>query len=200
MIFGDPNNFAIMIDWIPEWHTGEYAYNGIFAYVIDGFFFPPEVRPSSLGEEIDDIDFNGSFVRVPENRELFELASLDAFRVMLEKIYPDYFDVDVIIDDGFVEDYSYRVSTDTMSGACLYFFAVSYGGVVRILGGRTRELFLGDEGTMEWRDVSRLHIHEAFLSGAEFIGLYERLKKGWADIRAVADELTVEKIRNERNL
>ena len=53
---------------------------------------------------------------------------------------------------------------------------------------------------MEWKDVSRLHIHEAFLSGVEFVGLYERLKKGWADIRAAADELSVEKMRNERNL
>lgn len=184
MIIGDPSRFAIFIDWVPAWWTEEYGLNGAFHYVVNGEFYPRTLAAAPLSGEVYGFENGNSIVMPPEDGEIFIMPKDSAFRVLMEKIFPDYFDPDVEISDDFVTDFSFKASTDEMENSGCFFFAVSSKGVTRILGARLGEFVPKGNGESEWVVFESPDICETMLSDSEVLKLVEGVKSAWNDIEA----------------
>ncbi|WP_118988236.1 immunity 42 family protein, partial [Photorhabdus sp. CRCIA-P01] len=138
MIFGDPYRFAVLIQHLPEWSDDTYK-NGLFHFCIDGFFFPEEIRTSTLWVDVLSLkDNTNALFSFQENKVLFEKGTKDAFNFMLGMISPELIGQDE--PENFEQSYQYQASTENINDAGFIVFAVSHGDMVRILGAKYSEL------------------------------------------------------------
>lgn len=79
MIFGDPNKFAILMDYVPTWSSEGGYKNGLFHFIIGGKFFPDYASVAALSGDISCLSYDNALITVPENEYLFKAEKLDSF-------------------------------------------------------------------------------------------------------------------------
>ncbi|PQQ22532.1 hypothetical protein CE143_06825 [Photorhabdus luminescens] len=165
MIFGDPYRFAVLIQHLPEWSDDTYK-NGLFHFCIDGFFFPEEIRTSTLWVDVFSLkDNTNALFSFQENKALFEKGTKDAFNFMLGMISPELIGQDE--PENFEQSYQYQASTENINDAGFVVFAVSHGDMVRILGAKYSELKQDEHGNGFWETITNPDIREAILYKSE---------------------------------
>lgn len=165
MVFGDPNNFAILVEKIECWTVDGNYENGLFHYVINGFFLPDIAGVATLSGDISCLACENSLVAFPEDHSVFRMPKQEAFKFMLRSMLPLLVDAEEEILDDFEADYKYQASTYNIEDNGCYVFAVSSGDNVRILGAKVSYPLLGDSGG-GWGIIDHVVVHEAFLSRA----------------------------------
>ena len=177
IVIGDVYKFAILIKYVPEWNidavrwNNEYSSgNGILLFSIDGHLFPSEILTTPL-----DTDLNYLITRErfdpPINLNYFQMKKEDAFKSMLFLARPMC--VDITSENEFDEMYFLEIPTANTEANC-YFFYVSDGGRVRILGAKLHD---HDEqgGTFYNRNGEPIEIYETILCIKEFQSLLDKL-------------------------
>lgn len=162
MIFGDPYEFAVLIEIVPEWSDETYR-NGLFHFIIDGKMFPEEPTNSSLGVDLRAFLKSSALVSLPENCEIFNMNKEDAFNLMLGLAYPDYRD-DVENPEDFDNCYLYEASTPNIQDPGSYFFCVRCNDAVRIIGAKKNRLQPGPDGGNFWERIPNPEVVEVFMS------------------------------------
>ena len=81
MIFGNPYEFAVLIEYVPEWSTETFRY-GLFHFMLDGKMFPDELVTSTLDVDLRDFLGYSALVSPPENCEIFKMSKEEAFNLM----------------------------------------------------------------------------------------------------------------------
>lgn len=92
MISGDPHKFAILIKSINQWSSDDFI-NGMFHFCIDGYFFPEEIRTSTLWIDVESLR-NNALINFPENQKLFEKEKNEAFNNLLSMISPQLINIE----------------------------------------------------------------------------------------------------------
>ncbi|MBX7276949.1 immunity 42 family protein [Pseudomonas sp. ERGC3:05] len=89
MIFGDPHNFAILVQYLPEWGDS-LSKNGVFHFCVDGYFFPEEINSSTLWVDICSLlDSANPLCFFQEDKDIFEKDARSAFVHMLGMVSPE---------------------------------------------------------------------------------------------------------------
>lgn len=166
MIFGDPHRFAILIQHIPEWGNDSFK-NGVFHFCIDGFFFPEEIRTSTLWVDVLSLDESNPLISHKEDENLFKMNASDAFNVMLGMISPELIGLEE--PDDFEQSYAYQASTENINDFGYAVFAVCNTDKIRILGAKHSELRENENGTNQWGRITTPNIKEATISKEEII-------------------------------
>lgn len=144
MIFGNPYEFAILVEAVTEWSLNSYR-NGLFHFFIDGKMFPDNVEISSLGADLCELLNSSALLTPSENSEIFHLDKLEAFSVMRRLTNPD-FDEILESSDLLSNSYLYHASIAHIDDRRMKVFCVRYGDECRILGAKTAELVERDDG------------------------------------------------------
>lgn len=177
IIIGDVYKFAILVAYMPDWNVNAVPWNnegssgnGILLYSIDGHLFPSEILTTPLGTDLNYLVTQESF-KPPINLNYFYMNKEDAFKSMLFLARPMY--VDITSENEFDEMYFLEMPTANAEANC-YFFYVSDGSKVRILGAKLHE---NDElgGAFYNQKEKPVEIYEAILSIQEFQSLLDGL-------------------------
>lgn len=163
MIFGDPNEFAILIDVVPTWTSDDSYKNGLFHFIIDGGLFPNSVRVATLGGDINCLSNDNALLSPPEDNVLFNMDKLKAFSTMLKVMLPTMLEPEVDVSGDFETDYKYQASTYNLEDDSCYVMAVGSGDNIRILGAKTSYLSGNDVDGYEWKNYDYLSIYEIIL-------------------------------------
>lgn len=135
MIFGNPYHFAIWTEFVPQW--SESYKNGLFHLVINGNLYPDDIRTSTLSSDLYDItDRDCALISQPQNDEIFNLSTEDAFKRLFDLAYPEPSEQDEYPDQVF--DYCITSPNISSRGGC--FFAVANDISLRIIGGNIQRL------------------------------------------------------------
>ncbi|WP_447588186.1 immunity 42 family protein [Aquipseudomonas campi] len=164
MIIGDPNCFAILVEKVDIWTAEDSYINGIFHYIIGGYFLPEMVGVATLSGDIFCLSDDNALVAFPESRDLFFMPKEEAFKFMLSSMLPSILEPGKDVDDNFEEDFQYQASTYNIENGGSYVFAVSLGEQVRILGAKVNYLLFDDSGNGRWEVVDSIVVHEVFVN------------------------------------
>ncbi|EKN6165471.1 immunity 42 family protein [Yersinia enterocolitica] len=171
MIFGDPYRFAIWVECIPQW-SKSYK-NGFFYFFVNGNMYPDDVRTSTL-----DVDFNdiigekNALISLPHNDDVFNAPTNEAFDALFKMAYPESTPDDEYPDQVF--DFCASPTIINDSGA--YFFAVSNGSLVRIIGGKITKLVDGDNKKV-WKNIESPLIEDITITKNELNDIITKLKE-----------------------
>ena len=124
MVAGDPYKFSIIADCVSEWNVDETFRNGILLFSLDGETYPTQMMNATLTFEIQRLVQRLSKCVI--NRDIFGKNIVEAFIEMYTVTYPESFDV--------LNDYCYEISPQIFCDNNFYFFAVSDGEKVRVMG------------------------------------------------------------------
>ncbi len=161
MIFGDPHNFAILIQYVPEWGDST-SKNGVFHFCIDGCFFPEEINTSTLWVDVYSLlDDSNPLYLFQDNKDIFEKDIKSAFSCMLGMIAPELIGEDE--SEDFEQDYKFQASTENINDSGCVVFAVSNNDLVRVLGARHSKLQQDGKGGCHWERIVNFDIKEAFV-------------------------------------
>lgn len=175
MIFGDPYRFAIIIENIPEWSNDSFK-NGLFHFCIDGYFFPDELKTSTLWADISSlIDRSNALISYPENKKLFNMNISDAFRVMLGMISPEAIGFEEA--SNFNQNYCYQASTENINDSGFIVFAVSNNDMIKILGAKYNELKEDNKGDRYWQYIEKPDIRQIIISKKELAIIINEVKR-----------------------
>ena len=86
MLIGDPDGFAIWLDYVDSWSTEKFK-NGAFGYFLGGNLLW-SLR-STLGDDVSSLEAFYCMKNNVEDFELFELAPNYAFRKLYDLTYPE---------------------------------------------------------------------------------------------------------------
>ncbi len=135
MIFGNPYQFAIWTELVPQW--SESYKNGLFHLIINGNLYPDDIRTSTLSSDLYEInDSDCALISQPQNNEIFYLSTEIAFKRLYDLAYPESSEEDEYPEQVF--DYCITSSNISSRGGC--FFAVSNDISLRIIGGIIQHL------------------------------------------------------------
>lgn len=162
MIFGNPYEFAVLIEYVPEWSNETDRY-GLFHFMLDGKMFPEALTTSTLDVDIFFFLNHNALVSLPENCEIFNMSKEDAFNLMLGLAYPDYRD-DIDDPNDFDNFYLYKASTPNIEDPGSYVFCVTCGDIARIIGAKKNRLQLGLDGENFWDRIPNPEVVEVFMS------------------------------------
>ncbi|WP_315710993.1 immunity 42 family protein [Brenneria uluponensis] len=176
MIFGDPNEFAILMDVVPAWTSGDSYKNGLFHFIIDGRFLPDSVGVATLSGDISCLSDDNALLSPPEDNALFNMDKFKAFSTMLKVMLPTMLEPEEDVPDDFETSYKYQASTYNLEDGSCYVLAVSSGDKVRILGAKTSYLSGNNIDGYEWKNYDHLNIYEVILSK-------ERIRKIVNDVK-----------------
>lgn len=177
MIIGNPYEFAILVQHIPEWGDDFYR-NGLFHLIIDGKMFPEKLCTASLGVEFGEINSSNALISFPENREIFHAEKEDAFKAMLFMAYPDYrLDYGGGGDDrqDCKNEYLYKISGQNSEENGYYLFCVTCNDEARVLGAKVGELISQVDGTKDRVTIQQLDISEIIVPTAEIKRIVQQL-------------------------
>lgn len=161
MIFGNPYEFAILVEVIPKWSDDTYK-NGMFHFFIDGKMFPDEVVASTLDVDLSQLLNWNSLASLPENYEIFHLDKAKAFDVMWRLAYPDL-DEDSESAADVRSSLVYKASTTNIDDCGMKVFCVRWNNECRIVGARTAKSVKGDDDKYFWVDFSEIEVFETFV-------------------------------------
>lgn len=176
MVFGDPNNFGILIEKISIWSAENGYENGLFHFCIDGELYPPRAKVASLGSDVFYLSDDNALISLPVENEIFSMDKKEAFFSMLRLMLPDLADPEVDVDESFVSSYLYQASTPNLEEDSCYVFAVSNGQDVRILGAKLSELIENEAGEYFWEDKRDIQVKEAIINKSELISIVNQAK------------------------
>ncbi|EDJ9214638.1 hypothetical protein GFJ52_21240 [Salmonella enterica subsp. enterica serovar Bareilly] len=176
MIFGDPNKFAILIDYVPIWSSEGGYKNGLFHFVINGKFFPDYASVATLSGDISCLSDDNALITVPEDEYLFKAEKLDSFSKIMSAMLPNLLNPDAEVSDDFEADYRYQASTYNLENDTCYVFSVGYMGQVRILAAKVSYLYGNDVEGYEWKNHNNLEVHEVILSKDEVHRIVSEVK------------------------
>ncbi|MBI0329327.1 immunity 42 family protein [Burkholderia plantarii] len=126
MLIGDPRKFAIWFDSVESWSDERFR-NGCFSYFIGG-----EIIFST--RSTIDVDINGlrnfsCLKNSIENELLFNLSACQAYDRLYEITFPS-------IESGNVNDFSYYVTTESLSDDGYSVFLVEFESKAKLIFGR----------------------------------------------------------------
>lgn len=173
MIFGNPYRFAIWTDYVPQW--GESYKNGLFYFIINGNFYPGDVRTSTLSSDLYEIiDSDCALMSHPQNNAIFSLSTDDAFNRLYDMAYPEPSEEDEYPEQIF----DYCISPPNISSFGGYFFAVANDTSLRIIGGVVEHLVkYADEGKNVWENVNQPLIEDITISRDEINEIMAEVKE-----------------------
>ncbi|MCW2474018.1 MULTISPECIES: immunity 42 family protein [unclassified Symbiopectobacterium] len=164
MIFGDPNRFAILIEYIPEW--GDGYKNGLFHFCVKGSIYPDKTKVATLGGDVFCLSDGNALTSPVNDINLFLMDKGKAFYTMLETMLPERVKSKEKIHDDFITSYRYQASTYNLENDCCFFFAISNGNNIRVVGSKLSILKEGANG-LHWVDVSEPYIVDVILDKDE---------------------------------
>lgn len=173
MIFGNPYNFAIWTEHVPQW--GEHYKNGLFYLVINGNLYPGDVRTSTLSSDLYEIiDNDCALISQPQNEEIFSLSTENAFKCLFDLAYPEASE-----DNEYpVQKFDYCITSPNISSFGGYFFAVANDTSLRIIGGVTERLVKnGIEERNIWKKINKPLLEDIFISKNEINEIMVRVKE-----------------------
>ncbi|EJM04482.1 hypothetical protein PMI18_01376 [Pseudomonas sp. GM102] len=176
MIFGDPIKFAILMEYVPQWsEEGSYR-NGMFHFILDSTILPEFASVATLGVDVRCLQFNNALVDHVEDSVLFHMDAKTAFQDMLGRMLPGRLGIDV--DDDFVNEYRFRVSSINLEEFDCFVFAVAFEDKLRIVGAK-----ISDDFSSPY-DVEDLRVSEVVVEKEEVakivagaVGYYESIKE-----------------------
>lgn len=177
MIFGDPNKFAILMDYVPLWSSEGGYKNGLFHFIVDGKFFPTYASVATLSGDISCLSDDNALITVPENEYLFKADKLDSFSKIMNAMLPNLLDPDAEVSDDFKGDYRYQASTYNLENDTCYVFSVGFMESVRILAAKVSYLDSNDTEGYEWRNYNNLEVYEVILFKDEVHGIVSEVKE-----------------------
>ncbi|MEN6080852.1 immunity 42 family protein [Chromobacterium piscinae] len=152
MIFGDPNNFAVWVDYIPQWSADGGYRNGVFHFLMNRVIFPQNSSVATLSGDLYCL-LNGALIKPVCDESLFLMPASEAFVFMLRSMLPELVGTDELIADDFVSTDLYEASTYNLEEGGCYVFAVEHDGLVRVLGADVRMVeklgFKWEDGVVE---------------------------------------------------
>ncbi|CNJ54327.1 hypothetical protein HB991_18600 [Yersinia mollaretii] len=177
MVFGDPNKFAILMDYVPLWSSEGGYKNGLFHFIIDGKFFPNYASVATLSGDISCLSDDNALISAPEDECLFKANKLYAFSKIMNLMLPNLLDPDAEVLDDFEEDYRYQASTYNLENDACYVFSVGFMGEVRILAAKVSYLDGNDTEGYEWINYDNLEVQEVVLSKDEVQRIVNEVKE-----------------------
>ncbi|MQL50031.1 hypothetical protein GEA64_20145 [Photorhabdus khanii] len=163
MIFGDPNHFAILIEYLSDWSTENGYRNGLFHFCIDGKLYPNSAKVATLGGDILCLSDSNALVLPVENNNIFNMEKKEAYFSMLKTMLPERAEPEKEVSDDFVTSYKYQASTYNLENDCCYVFAVSNGSMIRILGAKLSVLNGNDDVGYHWEEILKPHVTDIIL-------------------------------------
>ncbi len=176
MVFGDPNKFAILMDYVPIWSSEGGYKNGLFHFIIDGKFFPDSANVATLSGDISCLSDDNALITVPEDEYLFKAGKLDSFSKIMSVMLPNLLDPDAEVSDDFEADYRYQASTYNLENDTCYVFSVGFMGEIRILAAKVSHLYGNDTEGYEWKNYNNLEVYEVILSKDEVHRIVSEVK------------------------
>lgn len=173
MIFGDPQKFAIWVEYVPQW--GDSYKNGLFYLIINSNMYPKNIRVATLSADLYEIIDNGcALITQPQNKHLFELSSVDAFKSLLELAHPESSEADEYPEQNF--DYCITSSNISNFGGC--FFAIANETSVRVIGAQTECLIWNEkENRNYWEYIEQPIIDDVTISKDEMNNIIKELRE-----------------------
>ena len=118
MIFGNPYQFAILVEPIPEWSDQTFI-NGLTFYIVDGLMLPFHENGYVCNTTInsDLFEFKNhltAWKNNPQNYEIFTMPKEEAFEQLLLKIWPNEVEENIDIPENFTESYEYYLTPTMM--------------------------------------------------------------------------------------
>lgn len=123
MIIGDPFEFAVGIQVVPEWNIDKAFNNGLLLLYLKETPYPSRVVSATLNTEL--IGLRDSLAKIPVNRKLFSQRKETAF----QELYNITFPADLETDNN----YDFFLSPDSLQRSGFFVFGVSSGKNVRIM-------------------------------------------------------------------
>lgn len=161
MLIGNPDNFAIMLEIVPEWCSDNFV-QGIFYVYVNGILYPDTLRTTTLNSEIYGLlEDNSPFLNPQIEKELYNLETEERFREICNITFPKSETVD--------NNYSFLIPLDELSNAGYYLFIVASGNEVRIIIGKQNE------------DNELTYVDEAIVSMVDFEYIKQRLQDFYTD-------------------
>ncbi|WP_428555653.1 immunity 42 family protein [Pseudomonas edaphica] len=180
MIFGDPHNFAILIQCFPEWGDST-SKNGMFHFCIDGFFLPEEIKTSTLWVDVYSLLDNSNPLYVfQDDKNIFEKDAKSAFIHLLGMISPELIGEDE--SEEFEQSYRFQASTENINDSGYAVFAVSDNDLVRVLGARHSELQQDGVGGCHWERVGNFDVKEAYIEKDKIIDMLAGVRNYYSSI------------------
>ncbi|WP_437610828.1 immunity 42 family protein [Erwinia sp. V71] len=171
MVFGDPNNFAILMEPVSAWSEDAGYNNGLFHFIINGKLFPDNASVATLDGDISCLSEDSALVTIVEDKALFTADKHTAFTTMLNKMLPELLNPDADVPDDFVTDYRYQASTYNLENNMCYAFAVGHNMELRILAAKTSYLSGNDHDGYQWENLDNLDVQETILPHNEIEGI-----------------------------
>lgn len=174
MIYGNPNEMAILIEPIIEWSDDTFT-NGLLFIFLKGEMFPSSQNYKISTLNLDICDFKSEILQKPrDNKEYFFASKQDFFKKAISMSFPREIYSDCngdFAEDLFIEDYSYILMIDSLIESSCYICIVGYKDQVRIVAAETSYLTENDDGNKEWEKYDNPAIYELFLKKSEFCQL-----------------------------
>lgn len=117
---------------------GSYK-NGMFHFVIDSAIFPEVAGVATLGGDVKCVKSDNALVKPVDDSKLFHMDAKNAFLLMLKGMLPARLGVEV--DEGFVEDYRFHTSSNSLEEFGCFVFAVGCKNKIRMLGANLNCLY-----------------------------------------------------------
>lgn len=126
MLIGNPDEFAIIIERVPEWESSGFI-NGIFIVCICGEYYPPDMRTTTLnGDLYELLTENSPFLKPQSNHEIYNLDNESLFSQLYKATYPE---------DG-DNDYRFLIPFREILDSGYCFFIIKCDSNVKILVNR----------------------------------------------------------------
>ena len=131
MLIGNPDNFALMLEIVPEWCSDNFV-QGIFYVYVNGVIYPDTLRTTTLNSEIYGLlEDNSPFLNPQIDKELYNLEADELFKEICNITFPKTETAD--------NNYSYSIPLVELSNAGVYLFIVASENEVKIIIGKHDE-------------------------------------------------------------
>lgn len=161
MLIGNPDNFALMLEIVPEWCSDNFV-QGIFYVYVNGVIYPDTLRTTTLNSEIYGLlEDNSPFLNPQIDKELYNLEADELFKEICNITFPKTETAD--------NNYSYSIPLVELSNAGVYLFIVASENEVKIIIGKHDE------------ENELTYVDEAKVSMADFEYIKQRLHDYYAD-------------------
>lgn len=177
MVFGDPNKFAILIDYVPLWNIDSGFKNGLFHFIVEGEMFPSSASVATLGGDVGCLSDDNALITTPEDENLFKMNRLDAFSSMMRAMLPGLLDPNVDVPDDFETDYRYQASTYNLENDSCYVFSVGFMDEIRILAAKVSYLDGNDNDGYEWKNYDVFKVYDVILTKKEVHHIVSQVKE-----------------------
>lgn len=171
MIYGNPNEMAILVEPIIEWSDDTFT-NGLLFIFLNGEIFPSSKNYRISTLNIDIRDFKSEILQKPrDNKEYFFASKQDFFKKAISMSFPREIYSDCngdFAEDISIEDYSYVLMIDSFVESSCFICIVGYKDQVRIVVAETSYLTTNIDGTKEWKKHNNPTVNEFFMKKSKF--------------------------------